>query len=59
MEFGKVASVSVDRVLSLIQNSGGNVRLDPNQANVLIMDTGRVGLKEKSEFIRGRLAQLL
>ncbi len=59
VEFGKVASVSVDRVLSLIQNSGGNVRLDPNQANVLIMDTGRVGLKEKSEFIRGRLAQLL
>jgi len=59
VEFGKVASVSVDRVLALIQNSGGNVRLDPHQANVLIMETGKVGLKEKSEFIRGRLAQLL
>ncbi|HKK48138.1 MAG TPA: transcription-repair coupling factor [Alkalispirochaeta sp.] len=59
VEFGKVASVSVERVLALIQNSGGNVRLDPHQANVLIMETGKVGLKEKSEFIRGRLAQLL
>lgn len=59
VEFGKVASVSVDRVLALIQNSGGSVRLDPQQANVLVMATGKVGLKEKSEFIRGRLAQLL
>lgn len=59
VEFGKVASVSVDRVLSLIKNSGGAVSLDPQRPNVIIMETGRVGLKEKSEFIRGRLAQLL
>jgi transcription-repair coupling factor (superfamily II helicase) len=59
VEFGKVASISVDRVLSLIKNSGGSVRLDPKQPNVLRIDTGKVGLKEKSEFIRGRLAQLL
>ncbi|MCB2173621.1 transcription-repair coupling factor, partial [archaeon] len=59
VEFGKVAAISVDRVLALIKNSGGSVRLDPHKANVLIMDTGQIGLKEKSEFIRGRLAQLL
>jgi transcription-repair coupling factor (superfamily II helicase) len=59
VEFGKVAAVSVDRVLSLIGNSGGTVRLNPQKPNVLIMETGKVGLKEKSEFIRGRLAQLL
>ena len=59
VEFGKVASVSVERVLAMIKNSGGSVRLDPSHPNVLIMNTGRVGLKEKSEFIRGRLAQLL
>jgi len=59
VEFGKVAAISVDRVLSLIGNSGGTVRLDPHHPNVLIMDTGKVGLKEKSEFIRGRLVQLL
>lgn len=59
VEFGKVASISVDRVLALIANSGGAVALDPHKPNVLLMETGRVGLKEKSEFIRGRLAQLL
>lgn len=59
IEFGNVATLSVDRVLSLIKNAGGTVRLDPKQPNVLVMDTGKVGLKEKSEFIRGRLAQLL
>jgi transcription-repair coupling factor (superfamily II helicase) len=59
IEFGNVATLSVDRVLSLIKNAGGTVRLDPKQPNVLVLDTGKVGLKEKSEFIRGRLAQLL
>ena len=59
IEFGKVASISVDRVLSLIQNAGGAVRIDPGHPNVLVMDTEQIGLKEKSEYIRGRLAQLL
>ena len=59
VEFARVASISVDRVLALIRNSGDTVRLDPHHPNVLVMETGRVGLKEKSEFIRGRLTQLL
>ncbi|MCG8481658.1 MAG: transcription-repair coupling factor, partial [Spirochaetales bacterium] len=59
VEFARVASISVDRVLALIRNSGNTVRLDPHHPNVLIMETGRIGLKEKSEFIRGRLTQLL
>lgn len=59
VEFGNVATLSVDRVLALIRSSGGAVRLDPKQPNAILMDTGTVGLKEKSEFIRGRLSQLL
>ncbi len=59
VEFGRVASLSVERVLALVHGSGGAVRLDPRAPNVLIMDTGSVGLKEKSEFIRGRLTQLV
>jgi transcription-repair coupling factor (superfamily II helicase) len=59
IEFGKVAKVSADRVVGLIQSSGGGVRLDPKKPHVLVMDTGSVGLKEKSEFIRGRLATLV
>ncbi|MFW6338100.1 MAG: transcription-repair coupling factor [Alkalispirochaetaceae bacterium] len=59
VEFGKVAGVSVDKVLSLIEQGGGKVQLDSKNPNVLKLETGSVGLKEKSEFIRGRLSQLL
>jgi len=59
LEFGKVAKISPDRVVNLIQSSGGSVRLDPKRPNVLRMDTGAIGLKEKSEFIRGRLSTLI
>lgn len=59
VEFGKVKEVSVDKVLSLIEQGGGKVQLDSKNPNVLQLETGSVGLKEKSEFIRGRLSQLL
>ena len=59
LEFGKVAKISPDRVVNLIQSSGGTVRLDPKRPNVLRMDTESIGLKEKSEFIRGRLSTLV
>ena len=59
IEFSKVAKVSPERVLSLIEQSGGKVRLDPKRPHGLILDTGSVGLKEKSEFIRSRLSTLL
>lgn len=59
VEFSKVSIISVDKVLRLISESGGNVRLDPHRPQVLVMDTGVVGLKEKSEFIRERLSMLL
>jgi transcription-repair coupling factor (superfamily II helicase) len=59
VEFGRVAQISADRVVALIESSGGTVRLDPKRPQVLLMDTGGVGLKEKSEFIRGRLSTLV
>ncbi len=59
VEFGRVAKVSVQKILRLIETSGGKVRLDPKSPNVLTMDTGTVGLKEKSEFLRGKLSTLL
>ncbi len=59
VEFGKVAEISVDRVLRAIQNTGGSVRLDPERPNVLVIDTEGIGLKEKSEFIRSRLSALV
>jgi transcription-repair coupling factor (superfamily II helicase) len=58
-EFSRLARVSVDRVLTLIKESGGSVALDPKQPNCLIIRTGQIGLQEKSEFISDRLSRLL
>ncbi|MBN2553836.1 MAG: transcription-repair coupling factor [Spirochaetales bacterium] len=59
VEFSKLSRISVDRVMTLIRESGGSVSLDPGQPNCLIIKTGQVGLKEKSEFISDRLSRLL
>ncbi|HUX51078.1 MAG TPA: TRCF domain-containing protein, partial [Spirochaetia bacterium] len=59
VEFARVASVSVDKLLKMIETGGKSVLLDPRRPNVLFMNTTSVGLKEKSEFIRGRLSALV
>ncbi|MDR0629037.1 MAG: transcription-repair coupling factor [Treponema sp.] len=56
--FGKVSKVNVDRLIRLMQESNGRVKLDPKIPNVLILATGTIGLKEKSEFIREKLSRL-
>jgi transcription-repair coupling factor (superfamily II helicase) len=42
----------------MIKESGGKVRLDPEVPNVLLLKTGNISLREKSEFIREKLAAL-
>jgi transcription-repair coupling factor (superfamily II helicase) len=59
IEFSKVAAVSADKIVKVIETGGGSVSLDPRRPNVLFMNTTSVGLKEKSEFIRGRLSALV
>ena len=59
MEFSKVAGISVEKLLRLIQESGGRVRLDPASPNVILLETGQIGLREKSEYIREKLQRLL
>jgi transcription-repair coupling factor (superfamily II helicase) len=58
VEFAKVSRLNIDRLLRLIKENSGRVKLDPRQPNVLILKTGSIGLKEKSEFIREKLAVL-
>ena len=58
VEFSKVSKVKVDRVIRLMKESAGKVKLDPKAPNVLMLQTGTIGLKEKSEFIREKLAAL-
>jgi transcription-repair coupling factor (superfamily II helicase) len=57
-EFDKVSRVSVDRLIRLMKESDGKVKLDTKQPNVILFNTGNIGLKEKSEFIREKLAAL-
>jgi transcription-repair coupling factor (superfamily II helicase) len=57
-EFSKVAKVKVERLVRLMKESSGKVKLDPKQPNVVIFAAGNIGLKEKSEFIRERLSAL-
>lgn len=55
VEFSKVSDVKIDKVLALIRQGAGKVRLDPAKPNMLILGAGKIGLKEKSEFIKEKL----
>ncbi|MDR1373577.1 MAG: transcription-repair coupling factor [Treponema sp.] len=59
VEFGKLSKMNVDRLVRLMQESRGRVKLDPRRPNILMLETGSIGLKEKSEFIREKLAALV
>ena len=58
VEFSKVSDISLDKVLRLITESAGAVRLDSTKPNMLFLSTGKIGLKEKSEFIKEKLERL-
>ena len=51
--------ISLEKVLRLMKESGGTVKPDPAKPNVLILMTGKIGLKEKSIFIREKLESLM
>jgi len=56
IEFTKVSRIKVDRFIRLMRESAGKVRPDPKKPNVVIFETGNIGLQEKSEFIREKLS---
>ena len=57
--FAKVSKISIDKLLRMIKESAGRVKLDAKQPNVIMLETGNIGLKEKSEFISEKLNQLI
>ena len=59
VEFAKVANISIERLLRMMKESGQKIKLDPHRPNVLMIATGPIGLREKSEFIREKLAALI
>ncbi|MBR0031091.1 MAG: transcription-repair coupling factor [Treponema sp.] len=58
-EFSKVSNINVDKVIKMMVSSHGKVKLDPARPNVLMLSTGKIGLKEKSQFIREQLEHLM
>ena len=58
IEFSRVSDIKVDRVLKLIKETNGKVKPDPTRPNFILMSVGKIGLKEKSEFIREKLESM-
>lgn len=59
VEFSQFTKISIDRLIKIIQHSGGKIRIDVKRPNIVILETGSIGLKEKSEFIKEQLGQLV
>lgn len=59
IEFIRVATISIDKVLHLIRESGGAVSIDHAHPNIMTMKTEAVSLKDKSLFILEKLQRLL
>ena len=59
VEFARMQQVSVDKVMRLLTESNGSARIDPAQPNCLLIDTGGIGLREKSEFLSEKLGALV
>jgi transcription-repair coupling factor (superfamily II helicase) len=59
VEFSKLSKVSVDRVVRMVREGAGTVSIDPRMPNFLLLKTGAIGLREKSEFLKDRLAVLV
>ena len=59
VEFSKVRDISVEKLMNLIKANPGVVRLDPKQSNVILLQTGKIGLKEKGAFLSEMLESLV
>ena len=59
IEFGRVSNISVDKLMTLIHDNPGTIYLKPDQPTFIFIKLGKIGLKEKSEFIREKLNRLL
>lgn len=58
VDFARVSDISIDKVLRLIAEAAGNVRLDASNPSRIILNAGKIGLREKSEFIRENLERI-
>ena len=59
VEFSKIASISIDKLVQMIQTSNGSVTIDPHKLNIMTMKTNAINLKDKALFILEKLQRLL
>ena len=59
VEFSSVENFSIDKFMKLVNENPGTIKLNPTMPNVIFIKLGKIGLKEKSEFIREKLYKLL
>ena len=57
--FDSVSNIQIDRILKLIKDNPGTIRINPAGEQAIYIKLGKIGLKEKSEFIREKLSQLI
>lgn len=58
IEFSKVSKISVEKLLRLIRESSGAIRLSPDKPNAIQVQTKALGLHEKSAYLKERLSLL-
>ena len=58
VEFTQFSNININRILNLIKENPATVRMVPTQPNTIFIKLGKIGLKEKSEFIREKLSRL-
>ncbi|NIZ41222.1 transcription-repair coupling factor [Entomospira entomophila] len=59
VEFSKLQMINFAKLMRIIHESHGKLKPSPSNPAAILLETGRIGLKEKSEFIRDRLQQII
>ncbi len=59
VEFSRVASVSIDKLIEMIKTGNGSVTIDPKKPNIMTMKTQAINLKDKALFILEKLQRLV
>ncbi|MCQ2591640.1 MAG: transcription-repair coupling factor [Treponema sp.] len=57
--FSPNATININQIMKLIKDNPGTIRINPAGEYAIYIKLGKIGLKEKSEFIREKLSQLL
>ena len=58
VEFAKTRDISVEKLMALVKANPGVIRFDPAAPNAILMQTGKIGLKEKGAFLSEMLERL-